>query len=137
MWDEFWESGLFAAPWSKAVEVTAAQAAWSPGPNRKSIWQNVNHVIFWREYVLSRVCGGATLPAAEIDRRNWETPASPTPEAWESAKGRLRDTHMRMRDAVADETVPLDRLLPMMPHDAYHLGQIMYVRALQGLDVIE
>jgi hypothetical protein len=137
LWDEFWESGLFAAPWSKAIDVTPEQAAWSPVPGRKSIWQIVNHVIFWRTYVLDRARGGPQLTPEEIERRNWEPPTAVTPEAWRQTRTRLRDSHTRLREAVADPGTTLDRIQYMLPHDAYHLGQIMYVRALQGLPVIE
>jgi len=32
--------------------------------------------------------------------------------------------------------VPVEKLRYLLPHDAYHLGQVMYVRALQGLPAI-
>ena len=41
-----------------------------------------------------------------------------------------------MRYTLADSNTPLDRLKYHLAHDAYHLGQIMQLRGLQGLQAI-
>lgn len=53
--------------------------------------------------------------------------------AWEVAKKRLEETHHQVRSVIADPMLPLDRVKYHLAHDAYHLGQIMQTRALQGL----
>ena len=51
LWNDAWTEGLWAAAWGKAIDdLTPAQATWTPAPGRHSIWQIVNHVIFWREH---------------------------------------------------------------------------------------
>ncbi len=138
LWTDSWEGDIWIAPWAKALAgLTPQQAAFKPTPQRHSIWQNVNHVAFWREYSLDLAAGKPKPSDAERDRRNFEEPPAATAAAWDAARKRLADTHKRVRDAIANPAVPLDRLRYHLAHDAYHLGQIMYLRALQGLPPIE
>ena len=61
-WDEAWSEGVWWTAWSRALEgLTAEQAAWKPAPDRHSIWQLVNHMAFWREYMANRAEGGARV----------------------------------------------------------------------------
>lgn len=137
-WDEAWNEGLWAASWRKAVEgLTAEQAAWAPAPGRHSIWQIVNHLIFWREYTLDLLAGKPKPSPQDRDRLNFLAPERVTEQAWAQTRERLADSQRRIREALADEKTPLDRLPYHIPHDAYHVGQIMYLRAMQGLPAIE
>jgi len=136
-WTEAETKGLWAGAWSKCVaEITATQAAWKPDPKRHSIWQLVNHISFWREHEL-RNLAGKKPDDAEVSRRNWEEPTDASADAWSTARTRLSDTHRQIAEALENEHEPLDRLKYLLPHDCYHFGQIMYVRALQGLPSID
>ena len=42
--------------------VTAEQAAWKPAGADNSIWENVNHIIFWTERWLQRYRGELNEP---------------------------------------------------------------------------
>ena len=42
----------------------------------------------------------------------------------------------QIRSAIADPALPLDRVKYHLAHDAYHLGQVMQTRGMQGLDPI-
>ncbi len=137
IWDAWWEGNIGVAPWSKALELTAAQAAWKPGPRLHSIWQNVNHIIFWHGYILDRLAGGDRLADAEVRARNFVEPEEATEDAWRSAREEFAASYRAMRAAIADEGNDPARLRDFVPHDAYHLGQIMHLRALQGLAAIE
>ena len=133
MWNECWDkSGWWPAFQPSFADLTPAQAAWKPSPQRHSIWQNLNHILFWREVVLRRLRGES--PAQdEIDRRNFEDPPAVTDSAWRDALERLERTHRDFAAAIADPKTPIDRVKFLLPHDAYHVGQVMYLRALQGL----
>jgi hypothetical protein len=138
LWDESWTDGLWAAPWSKATAgVTPQQAAWKPAPDRHSIWQNVNHVSAWRELTLTRVDGRPGPRREDMDALNFAEPAAPTEAAWRDACARLKRTHDDCRAVIASPSGDISRLLYHLPHDMYHLGQIMQLRALQGLAPIE
>lgn len=138
LWDESWDAGIWIAPWSKAIaNLTPAQAAWTPGPGRHSIWQNVNHVSIWREYTLTQVDGRPGPTREQTERENFLQPATPGAPAWERAVQRLRDSHTAIRAAIAAPNISLERLPYHLGHDCYHLGQIMLLRAMQGLAPIE
>src|SRR5262249_42751421 len=133
LWDESWTEGIWIAPWKGAVEsLTPEQAAWRPAPERHCIWQLVNHVSIWREYTLAKLAGGGHPTRDEVLSGNFAMPDSPTDAEWHRALERLHASHLAMAAALAQPTAPLDRLRYHLGHDCYHLGQIMYVRALQG-----
>lgn len=138
MWNEQWGENTWFAAWSKALgDLTPAQAAWRPAPGKHSIWQVVNHVSFWREYTLRKVDGRPGPGREDIDRENFVSPSSPDAEAWKLTIERLHATHQEIGKLIAAPGAPMDRLPYHLTHDAYHLGQIMYLRALQGLPPIE
>lgn len=142
-WDEAARDGVWWAPWSRAVEgLTAEQAAWKPAPRRHSIWELVSHMTFWREYITYRNQGGAPSSQAEVDRQNWQEPAEITEEAWQAARERFAASHTRVRALLADPNAPAPPKPELDPryflfHDSYHVGQIMYIRALLGLEALE
>jgi len=126
--------------------LTAAEAAWKPGPERHSIWQIVRHLILWKRGVLQAWDGtppdGTTLEAAD-----WQE-VSGTQEAWERDRRTLLDLsaeYLARVQATTDEelsqpvvwyttgaTQPLAvRIVRTTTHDIYHSGQIRYLRALQ------
>src|SRR5688500_14177758 len=132
-WDEAWESGLWAAPWKSVLEgVSAEQAARGPSQGRNSIWQTVNHMCFWREHELRRLAG-ETVGSEEVNRRNFEAPADGSEAAWASARERFAATHRQILAALAVERSDISRIKYLLPHDSYHVGQIMTLRALHGL----
>ncbi len=137
LWDGSWDGDIWFAPWTKALAgLTPQQATWKPGPGRHSIWQNVSHVAFWREYSTALVHNLPKPSKEDVERRNFEEPAAVTVPAWDAAKKRLEETHHQVRSVIADPTLPLDRVKYHLAHDAYHLGQIMQTRAMQGLDPV-
>lgn len=136
---ELWSTGVWAGPWSKAVgDLTAAQAAWRPAADRHSIWQIAQHVMFWRDFQLARIKDpGVPMPPEPVLQTQWSQPDSPTEADWQDMRGRLERSHAAMLAAAGDPSTSLEHVLPVLAHDAYHLGQVMYVRALQGLPPVE
>jgi len=133
LWDESWTEGTWFGSWSQALDgVDAAKAAWKPKPELHSIWQLVNHVCFWREYTVAALAGNK-MDAAEVERQNFAEPAESNAAAWEKTRDRLEESHRMLRSALADESQPLERPLYHLVHDANHLGQILYLRQLQGM----
>lgn len=138
MWNDAWETGLWAAAWNKALAgLTPQQAAWTPGPARHSIWQIVAHMVFWRENELRRIASGPAPTEDEIQRLNFPEIQDVTAEAWQRMYQRLADTQRRLSDALGNPAVNLDRVRYLLPHDCYHMGQICYLRALQKLPNVE
>jgi uncharacterized damage-inducible protein DinB len=138
VWDDSWTEGSGVAPWSRAVaDLSPEQAAWRPGAGRHSIWQNANHVSIWREYVIGKVGGRGGLTREEVYARNFEEPAVVTGEEWRDAVERLHRSHEGMRGVIESGAVQMVHVVGHYGHDCYHLGQIMQLRAMQGLGPIE
>ncbi len=145
-WNEAWAEGLWAAAWCKSVEgLTAEQAGWRPPSapgvegSRHSIWQNVLHVVFWRESWLRRVDSGQKPSKEEMAIGNW--PQVDGSEAgWAEARRRLTETQERIGAALADPSLSEEHfgaLAYFVPHDCYHFGQINMVRGMLGMKAIE
>jgi len=142
-WSEAWNEGLWSASWSKSLEgLTPQQAAWQPPSapgvpgSRKSIWQIVLHMIFWRESWFRRVATGQKPSKEEVAAGNFPVIPEATDAAWTQARQRFTQTQERMAEALktADPSHPL---MYFLPHDMYHFGQINYLRAMHGLAPIE
>lgn len=137
LWKDSWDGDVWIAPWAKAVAgLTVEQAAWSPAAGRHSIWQNVVHVTFWRNYTLTVIAGRPKPSDAEVEKRQFAAPERVSLEAWAQTCAALKKSHDEIGAALASPSVSLDRLQYHLMHDAYHLGQIMQLRALQGLQPI-
>ena len=121
--------------------LTAAQAAWKPAPERNSIWQMVDHLVFSNKWGIDMFeKGRADLPV-------WSEP-DVSEANWQGLVAELKSTHERLKAAMekylADETLlefPDPKLRQTMlelvlstscAHQAYHVGQIDYLRGLQG-----
>jgi hypothetical protein len=147
-WSEAWTEGLWAAPWSKAVEgLTAAQAAWRPqataapggvqaGP-RHSIWQLIEHVVFWRINWMGRLDGGPRPTERELQEHNFPEIAAPSEAAWADARRRLAESQERVAAAVRDRFEVAAPMMQFLPHDMYHFGQVNLIRGMLGLKPIE
>ena len=134
LWEEAWQEGLWAAPWSKALEgLTASRAAWKPHPARHSIWQIAHHLLFWRQVTLHVARGEPEPDQAETLSRSWEEPSQTDAGAWCAT---VRGFETSQRDLVGALTAcdrELHRFHCHRFHDSYHIGQIMQQRAIQGL----
>ena len=137
-WNDAWSEGLWAASWHKSVStLTAAQAAWTPAPGRHSIWQIVEHMIFWREDNLRRLAGAGKPTPEQLAAGNFPRIQDAREQAWRTTLDRFARSQQQIAAAIAEEKNPLDRLAYLLPHDCYHVGQINSLRALQGLPPIE
>ena len=137
LWNVSWDGEGWFTPWTRALDgLTPEMASSRPAPGRHSIWQIVNHVIFWREFTLAVVRKEPKPDKDEVERRNFEEPMALSREAWDAARRRLEETHRQIAGLIVDPALPLDRVQHHLAHDAYHLGQIMQTRALLGLEPV-
>ncbi len=141
-WSTAWEGGEWGPAWKGAFDgLSAAQAAWVPegvpgaGSGRvHSIWQILNHIVYWRGVMVAMLEPGGKLDKDEIARKNWEKPASVTDAAWEEAKARYAASHRLMAEAIASSDEAAEKLRDMLLHDAYHMGQVFAMRALMNAE---
>lgn len=136
---EAWQPSL-----AMSIEgLTAAQAAWKPGPQRHSIWQIVRHLTRWKRAVYDD-WNGKKPDYANVERGDWQE-VSGDDAAWQADVRDLREITQRFTawlqaKAEADVAQPAQgddlalglRLMRVATHDTYHAGQIRYIRALQG-----
>jgi uncharacterized damage-inducible protein DinB len=122
-------------PINTAVEgLTPEQAKWTDGKGNHSIGQLVNHLAFWNDRALKEFNG--QKPVA-FDGNNDETFNSFDSKTWTATVKRLDDVMRAWEKAVeeADDSklkTASSQIAHIGTHNAYHLGQILYVRKLQG-----
>ena len=129
------------APLKDAIEgITAEQANWKPtGEAAKSIWENVNHLIYYREKLATIMEGREwTNDLDGNETFNFITPSNDD-QKWkevveraEKVHGRLRNVLSKTTDEELDRNFLKEKLVNLMLHDAYHTGQIIQIRKMQG-----
>jgi DinB superfamily len=127
--------------------LTAAQAAWKPSLNRKSIWEITLHAAYWK-YVVRRRLLGEKRGSFPLTGSNWFPLPNPiTEKAWREATALLEVEHVKLRQAIetireselaatrgGPSVTVLDLILGVAHHDVYHAGQIQLLKRLQQSD---
>jgi uncharacterized damage-inducible protein DinB len=123
-------------PANLAVEgLTPEQAAWRDGSGNHSVGQLANHLVFWNSRNLARLKGE---PPAKFDGNNDETFNSFDAKSWAATVKHLDEVLTGLEKLV--ETMDDARLnasastiAHIAAHNAYHVGQIIYLRKLHGV----
>lgn len=134
-----WAENTHTAPWRDCIgDLSASQALWKPEglPLKRCIWDLVRHMAFWRELYL-RELGGETRTNEEVERRNWELIEDQSDDAWQGELDRFRESQDRLVEAIEASPHDVMRLASFIEHDSYHFGQIMVLRALQGMPPVD
>ena len=122
-------------PIDVAIEsVTPEQAKWTDGHGNHSIGQLVNHLAFWNARALAEFKG--EKPPA-FSGNNDETFNSFDAKTWNETASRLKKVMKEWEQAVeqADDAKlksSASLIAHIGTHNAYHVGQIVYIRRLQG-----
>ncbi|HEY2459567.1 MAG TPA: DinB family protein [Candidatus Acidoferrum sp.] len=123
-------------PVNIAVEgVTPEQASWTDGKGNHSIGQLANHIVFWNLRQLQKFKGETQI---KYNGNNDETFNSFDSKSWSTVVKQLDEVMKEWEKVV--ETADDKKLQEWAPviarigtHNAYHTGQIIYVRKLQGI----
>jgi len=122
-------------PANTAVEgLTPEQASWTDGKGNHSVGQLANHLIFWNRQELAKFNGEPPEKFSgnndetfnNFDSKNWPATVKQLDEiltAWEKAVESADDA--KLKDWYSD-------IAHIGTHNAYHIGQIIYVRKEQG-----
>ncbi len=119
-----------------AVEgLTAEQAMWSPGKGNHSVGQLAYHLWYWDARSLQQFKGEKPAP---FDGNNNETFDKFTAEQWDDLVKKLNQVMADWETAVEaadDKTLAENASLiaHVGAHNAYHIGQMLYVRKLHGI----
>ncbi len=114
--------------------VTAEQANWTDGKGNHSIGQLTYHLYFWNKRELEKIKGE---PAAKFSGNNEETFNNFDAKSWASTISQLDAVMSDLEKTVesADEATLqkfASEIAHVGTHNAYHVGQILYIRRLQG-----
>jgi uncharacterized damage-inducible protein DinB len=115
--------------------LTADQAKWSPGKGNHSVGQLAYHLWYWDNRSLQQFKGEKQEP---FDGNNNETFDNFTAAQWDDLVKKLDRVMSDWEKAVetADEKKLAENaslIAHVGAHNAYHIGQILYVRKLQGV----
>ena len=124
--------------------LTAAAAAWKPGPKRHSIWEIAVHAAYWK-YVARRRLLGEKRGSFALKGSNWfARPLDLSEKAWKADLALLDQEHAKLREAVAglkpgllifrpstSKFSNLALICGVANHDVYHAGQIQLLKRLQ------
>lgn len=123
------------APVKVAIEgLTPEQAGWKDPNENHSIAQLVNHLIFWNRQQLAKFkgekpdafSGDNKETFAGLDKASWDASVKQIDEvmlAWEKAVEEADDAKL------AKWAGTIGRI---STHNAYHTGQIIYIRKMKG-----
>jgi uncharacterized damage-inducible protein DinB len=126
--------------------ITASEASWSASEKSNTIWQIVNHLMFWNNDVIHRLKGTENPVVPADNDETFGRPGNPDDEiGWQQTVKRFTEVMRKLRVAIEslDETnldteyrsdSPLIRRLlgNVMMHDTYHIGQIVLLRKLHN-----
>jgi uncharacterized damage-inducible protein DinB len=130
-----WNQQDWFVPVSKAVEgISAEQAMWKPSDSSHSVGQLAYHLLFWNKQLLDKFYN--RTPAV-FDGNNNETFTAFTEASWASTVQQLNQLMSDWETAIktADDAklqAWYSLIAHMNTHNAYHTGQILYIRKLAG-----
>ena len=141
------EAGWFVPLMTALNGLTPEQAAWQDKNSTNSIWQLVNHLIYWNSRYLNRF---NDIPNPDEKSDNDSTfegeRTSGTDEEWKETVGQLNTVMSEWKGALneADETKLESKPIKdsesswysyvglIITHNAYHIGQIVTIRKQKG-----
>ena len=140
------ENGWFVAVRNVLDGVTAEQAAWKAEGTDNSIWESLAHLTYYNNAYLQRFKGEKYEYKKSDNDATFEAPADPSKEDWKSEIEKF-DAMMRefrslieqAEESQFDEQVSEtntaswgELILNINAHNAYHGGQMLLIRKLQG-----
>lgn len=128
------ESVWFVSVNTALEGMRAEQANWQPPGGGHSVGQLAYHLLFWNRRNLARLKGEAAGP---YDGNNNETFDKFEDKDWTDTVHQLDRVMVELEALVQSaDDAKLNSIAPTIAnictHNAYHIGQIVYVRKLQG-----
>ena len=116
------------------ANLTPEQASWKDGKGNHSVGQLAYHLVFWNKQELAKLRGE---PAAKFSGNNEETFDSFDAKRWIDTVHDLDQVMIDLEKLVesADDAKVAEwalQIAAISTHNAYHTGQIVYVRKEQG-----
>jgi uncharacterized damage-inducible protein DinB len=123
--------------------LTEEQAKWKNRDAENSIWDIISHLVFWNERYLNRF-KGIQYPAMEgnndttfssLNGANWEEVVDKFNLVMTDWVQTVKESEDEKLDQQVSEESPgnwLETLTSITLHNAYHIGQIVTIRKMQG-----
>ncbi|MEH7073292.1 DinB family protein [Neobacillus drentensis] len=138
------KNGWFVSFESAVAGVTPEQALWKKSQLENSIWELVNHLVFWNQYCLNLFKG---IPNTKLEGGNDTTFKSSGHSEWLETVDRFNAVMVEWYEiiqACGDEKLDqlyhpesksswITTLSSLALHNAYHVGQIVTIRKNQGI----
>jgi uncharacterized damage-inducible protein DinB len=110
-----------------------------PNGVEHSIYQLVNHVVYWQEWVV-RWLDGEKPDVPKHAAGGWPGEVEPAnSEEWEEVKRRLGKALDALSSRCGEDLLsmrgrkcPIDMLQPIAQHTSYHIGQVVLLRQMLG-----
>src|ERR1051326_1129070 len=114
--------------------VTAEQANWTDGKGNHSVGQLTYHLLFWNRRALAEFKGE---DPGKFSGNNDETFNNFDSKQWSATVQQLNDVMSELEKAVQNEDdaklqKSASTIAHIGTHNAYHIGQIVFVRKEQG-----
>ncbi|KXY47262.1 DinB family protein [Bacillus mycoides] len=122
-------------PISEALKnLTATQACWHPeGTASNTIWENANHLLIFKERLLSRLHQDDTfVQGGPNDDEAWQQTVKRTLQVHDALQSSLTSLQEAELDQPSPSLPVWQQYMNILLHDAYHTGQIIQLRKLQG-----
>lgn len=124
------------------------QAHQKPLPQSHSIWELIQHILNWREFVIKKLEGEEEFDIKLNSSEDWTPTKAPIEAKWQSVLSELVESQQVILEILESwEDDQLDELVPgkdytyytmlhgIIEHDIYHSGQIALVRKSLQLEV--
>ena len=114
--------------------LTAEQASWKDGSGNHSVGQLTNHLLFWNRQELAKF---RREPPEKFSGNNDETFNNFDAKKWSDTVRQLDQVMVELEkfvEAADDKTLQTlaSEIAHIGTHNAYHVGQMIFVRKLQG-----
>ena len=139
------ENGWFVAVRSALEGVTAAQALWKPDGSDNSIWESLAHVSYYNNAYLQRFKGidykyditdnDETFRSGDLSEAAWRAEVAKFDEIMTTWRGLIETADpAKLGEPVSAENPATwaELIANVNAHNAYHGGQILLLRKLQG-----
>ena len=140
------ENGWFVSVRNAIDDITGEQADWNPDGTDNSIWETLTHITYYNNAYLQRFKGIDFEYEISTNDESFKGSAFPSDEEWRKTVAEFDAVMIEFRELLisADES-KLSEPVPQKPeriwydliadinaHNAYHAGQILLIRKLQG-----
>lgn len=119
--------------------LSAKQATWRPaGESVNTIWETLNHILYFKERLICEIEGRMNEFNKMSENDLTFTEGDHDDDyAWEQIVSKVEEVHSRLKQTIsslqeAELTRFEEAIFGVIRHDAYHTGQIIQIRKLQG-----